>query len=93
MLEFEDDVPVKIVSTCPAMRRSRYIQRGTKGCRMEDVQSVNYSRDVAQDCEENVDAEVGSEAFLEKDANGRNEDGGDDFDNVTIMNAIVSFIA
>lgn len=55
-----------------------------------DIQRVDDSRNVAQDCEEDVDAEVASDAFLEQDTNGRNEDGEDDFDDIAAAHRTVS---
>ncbi|KAL8730961.1 MAG: hypothetical protein Q9166_003751 [cf. Caloplaca sp. 2 TL-2023] len=49
---------------------------------MDDIQGVDYSRYVTQDCEEDIDAEVGSDALLEKNPDGRDEDGADYFDDI-----------
>jgi len=38
---------------------------------------VNHARNPTQDCQEDVDDEIGIATSLEKNSNGRNEDGDD----------------
>lgn len=47
-----------------------------------DVQSVDDSGDVTQDCEQDVDQEVGTAASLEEDSYGRQDDGNNDLGDV-----------
>jgi hypothetical protein len=47
-----------------------------------DVQSVDDSRDVTEDREQDVDEQIGAAAALEEDAEGREEDGEDDLADV-----------
>lgn len=48
------------------------------------------TRDVTQYCEENVDQKVGIAATLEEDTNGRQENGENDFANVTVATSYVT---
>lgn len=47
-----------------------------------DVQSVDDSGDVTQDCEQDVDQEVGTAASLEDDTYGRQNDGNNDLGDI-----------
>lgn len=53
-----------------------------------DVERVDDTGDVTQDCEQNVDQEISAAATLEEDSDGWQDDGEDDFDDVAV--AIVS---
>lgn len=59
---------------------------------MINVQSVDDTRDVTQNRQENVDEEVGAAAALEQDSDGREEDGEDDLEDVA-GEGVVSFLS
>ena len=47
------------------------------------VQGMDDARNVAQDCKQDVDQEVGSTATFEEHSNRWEEDGEDDFNDIT----------
>lgn len=51
--------------------------------KQENIQGVNYAGNVTEDGEKDVDAEVGSEASLEKDSDRWKEDCDDDLEDIT----------
>ena len=46
---------------------------------------ASLTRDITQNRQEDIDKEIGTAAALEKDADGREEDGEDDFADVAIL--------
>lgn len=48
----------------------------------DDVERVNDSGDVTEDCQQDVDEEVGATATLEEDTDGREDDGKEDLADV-----------
>lgn len=71
-LIFQNDVPARI----SRVRKDAYTFR--------DLQRVNYTRNVAQYCEHNVDEEIRIAPSLQENTEWRQEDGNYDFDNVTV---------
>lgn len=49
---------------------------------------MNNARNVTQNCQENVDEEIGIATSLEKDTEGREDDGKDDFADVAIRDNV-----
>jgi len=43
---------------------------------------MTNTRNVSKDCEKDVDEQIHTEAALQQDSNGREQDSKDDFDNV-----------
>ncbi|KAL8845030.1 MAG: hypothetical protein Q9176_000702 [Flavoplaca citrina] len=77
---FEDDVPM----------RSEHVLARTVDALWNDIQGVDDSGNVAQDCEEDVDAEIRPNAFFERNSDGWKEDGEDDLDDVAATQIQVS---
>lgn len=53
-----------------------------------DLQSVNDTRDVAQDRQENVDEEIGIATALEEDTKGWEDDGENDLADIAISHKV-----
>lgn len=49
----------------------------------DDVQSVNDTRNVTQNCQQDVDPEINSTSSLQEDTKWWDEDGKEDLDDIT----------
>lgn len=48
---------------------------------------MDDTRDITQDCQQDVDEQVSSTTTLEEDTDGREDDGKDNFANVSVMDS------